>query len=778
MGRQCWLKLQNENIACIFFKMICKYWNYLMLLFILSVKYGNGMPQSSISRPNVVNGIDASEPIPWQVSIRRNSEHICGGTILNENTVLSAAHCFFGFDYDNKILTTGKDNALQNNFTILAGIINREDSVSGQEIEVDGYIWPPMDYNPYSFTNDIIILKLKGNLVFSQKKVYAVSLPLEKTWGKYDSFEDCMISGWGRTTRHKSSQIPKILQWANVPTIANCNSVSNYTNLIESQICALNNGKTDACTGDSGGPLVCKSGFSGYVMTGVVSYGPRICGTPDYPGIYTRVGYFLDWIKDNMEKPVTVDCDWTSWSDWSSCSQTCGAGVRERSRQVKTTAQNDGSPINLRFGSPCSGSARQTESCNIQECPVDCLWSDWTKSGGCTKTCGGGFQYFERTMLVKSQNGGKSCTGSSLKRENCNDHNCPDTTTTTTTTTTVPKIDCQWSGWSKSGECTKSCGGGTQYFQRTISVQSKNGGKSCTGNPIKQEKCNDFDCPVDCRWNNWSDWTSCSKTCGQGSKNRRREVQTRARNGGSLCQGLSMQTQSCNVRDCPSPVNCQWSSWSETGPCSKSCGGGVQYFERTINVESQNGGQSCTGSRTKREYCNTRDCPCVSCNICGSPCRRDNQKEERLWNAAKDGDLATVKELTKTTFVDTTEGSSSGTWTPLIVAAANGHKDIVQILLDNGANIDYQDNLGRTALMLAAGNGHKDIVQILLDNGANINQQNNYGETALTRAALNGKKDVVQFLLDRGANTRLKTKYGDTACTWNRNVGNIIPSCN
>ena len=66
---------------------------------------------------------------------------------------------------------------------------------------------------------------------------------------------------------------------------------------------------------------------------------------------------------------VTVDCDWTSWSDWSSCSKTCGAGVREKSRQVKTTAQNDGSPINLRFGSPCSGSARQTESCNIQECP-------------------------------------------------------------------------------------------------------------------------------------------------------------------------------------------------------------------------------------------------------------------------------------------------------------------------------------------------------------------------------------------------------------------------
>ena len=166
-----------------------------------------------------------------------------------------------------------------------------------------------MDFDPYDnkLYNDVIILKLKGNLVFSQEKVHAVSLPLKKTWGKDESLEDCMISGWGKTQYNQNScQLPKILQWANVPTIANCNSVSNYTNLIESQICALNNGKTDACTGDSGGPLVCKSGFSGYVMTGVVSYGPRICGTPNYPGIYTRVGYFLHWIKDNMEKPGTI----------------------------------------------------------------------------------------------------------------------------------------------------------------------------------------------------------------------------------------------------------------------------------------------------------------------------------------------------------------------------------------------------------------------------------------------------------------------------------------
>ena len=56
---------------------------------------------------------------------------------------------------------------------------------------------------------------------------------------------------------------------------------------------------------------------------------------------------------------------------------------------------------------------------------MDCQWSDWSKSGECTKTCGGGTQYFERTKLVESQNGGQSCTGGSIKRENCNDQDCP-----------------------------------------------------------------------------------------------------------------------------------------------------------------------------------------------------------------------------------------------------------------------------------------------------------------------------------------------------------------
>jgi ankyrin repeat protein len=90
--------------------------------------------------------------------------------------------------------------------------------------------------------------------------------------------------------------------------------------------------------------------------------------------------------------------------------------------------------------------------------------------------------------------------------------------------------------------------------------------------------------------------------------------------------------------------------------------------------------------------------------------------------------------------------------TPLIVAADGGCKEIVEMLLDAGANIEHRNDQGETALIAAAQNGHKEIVQILLDAGANINQENADGETALDLTIkLRHKKDLVNLLLEHGA---------------------------
>lgn len=89
---------------------------------------------------------------------------------------------------------------------------------------------------------------------------------------------------------------------------------------------------------------------------------------------------------------------------------------------------------------------------------------------------------------------------------------------------------------------------------------------------------------------------------------------------------------------------------------------------------------------------------------------------------------------------------------PLIVAADGGCKDIVEMLLEAGADIEHRNDQGETALISAAQNGHKEIVQMLLDAGANVNQENADGETALDLAIkLRHKKDLVDLLLEHSA---------------------------
>ena len=98
------------------------------------------------------------------------------------------------------------------------------------------------------------------------------------------------------------------MKWVKVPIITNseCRNTKLRNQLItEDMICAgYANGGKDACSGDSGGPLVCKNGNNA-VITGIVSWGIE-CALENYPGVYTRVPYFLQWIKKNMVSCITI----------------------------------------------------------------------------------------------------------------------------------------------------------------------------------------------------------------------------------------------------------------------------------------------------------------------------------------------------------------------------------------------------------------------------------------------------------------------------------------
>ncbi|KAI9893551.1 MAG: hypothetical protein M1814_006347 [Vezdaea aestivalis] len=100
---------------------------------------------------------------------------------------------------------------------------------------------------------------------------------------------------------------------------------------------------------------------------------------------------------------------------------------------------------------------------------------------------------------------------------------------------------------------------------------------------------------------------------------------------------------------------------------------------------------------------------------------------------------------------------------PLIAASIKNHKEIVKLLLENGADIHAKGNYGETALHEAASRGHEAIIKLLLENGADIHAKSDYGETALHKATSRGHEAIIKLLLENGADIHAKSDYGETA---------------
>lgn len=112
-------------------------------------------------------------------------------------------------------------------------------------------------------------------------------------------------------------------------------------------------------------------------------------------------------------------------------------------------------------------------------------------------------------------------------------------------------VDCVVSAWSAFSACSAACGGGTQTRTRTVVTPAANGGAAC---PVLEEmqSCNEQPCPVDCVVSDWSEWGTCSATCGGGTQTRTRTVVTPAAFGGAPCPAMS-EYQSCNTQPCEDP---------------------------------------------------------------------------------------------------------------------------------------------------------------------------------------------------------------------------------
>uniref|UniRef100_A0A1Q3FQJ5 trypsin n=1 Tax=Culex tarsalis TaxID=7177 RepID=A0A1Q3FQJ5_CULTA len=225
----------------------------------------------------IVGGQDTTiENHPYQVSLRRRGNHNCGGAILNENTILTAAHCVYYTD------------SPPSDYSIRAGSTLRNQG--GQLITASEVFIHPW-YDDWTLDWDIAILKLEQNLVLGPS-VQKIDLP--ETTFKIQHGTLASIAGWG--TLYYQGPSTNHLQQVSVPIVDNviCSKAyQNFGSILSFHLCAGDAG-LDACQGDSGGPLV----YGGQVI-GIVSWGYG-CAFKGYPTVYTRVSDFIEFIHEHM----------------------------------------------------------------------------------------------------------------------------------------------------------------------------------------------------------------------------------------------------------------------------------------------------------------------------------------------------------------------------------------------------------------------------------------------------------------------------------------------